>query len=249
MSSGKSKAEFVADVLNKTLYQLVIRCTRSEGVRNYFDVGVVAYGGAGVGSGFKGPLASGVLHSLSAIEANVLRVEERKRKVDDGAGGLFEQVVKFPVWFEPTHNGGTPMCDGLREAAAVLVKWCDSHPNSYPPTIIHVTDGQSSDGDPSNIAEDIKLISTNDGPCLMFNLHIDTGTGETLMFPNNQANLPDTFSKLLFRMSSEFPPHLIHTAKEKGHNVGPDSRFFAYRSGIEGIVDFFDIGTRAENLR
>ena len=52
LESGQTKAEFVADVLNKTLYQLVIRCTRSEGVRNYFDVGVIGYGGKGVYSAF-----------------------------------------------------------------------------------------------------------------------------------------------------------------------------------------------------
>jgi len=39
MSSGKSKAEFVADALNRTLVNLVTRCTKSEGVRDYFEVG------------------------------------------------------------------------------------------------------------------------------------------------------------------------------------------------------------------
>jgi hypothetical protein len=44
METEQTKAQFVADVLNKTLYQLVIRCTRPEGVRNYFDVGVISDG-------------------------------------------------------------------------------------------------------------------------------------------------------------------------------------------------------------
>ena len=39
MSSGKSKAEFVSDALNRTLMNLVTRCTKSEGVRDYFEVG------------------------------------------------------------------------------------------------------------------------------------------------------------------------------------------------------------------
>ena len=38
MSSGRSKAEFVADALNRTLVNLVTRCSKSEGVRDYFDV-------------------------------------------------------------------------------------------------------------------------------------------------------------------------------------------------------------------
>ncbi len=43
MPSGKTKADFVADVLNKTIYQLIIRSTKADGVRNYFDLGVLAY--------------------------------------------------------------------------------------------------------------------------------------------------------------------------------------------------------------
>ena len=53
METEQTKAQFVADVLNKTLYQLVIRCTRADGVRNYFEVGVIAYGDS-VRSGFSG---------------------------------------------------------------------------------------------------------------------------------------------------------------------------------------------------
>jgi hypothetical protein len=57
MDTEQTKAQFVADVLNKTLYQLVIRCTRADGlrheVRNYFDLGVIAYGDS-VRAGFGG---------------------------------------------------------------------------------------------------------------------------------------------------------------------------------------------------
>lgn len=249
MESGQSKSQFVADVLNKTLYQLIIRCTRADGVRNYFDVGVVAYGGSGIRSGFGGELASGFLHPLSDIERNPLRVEERSKRVPDGAGGLVDQSVKFPVWFDPISNGGTPMCDALRKTAEVMVQWCDGHQKSYPPTVIHVTDGQSTDGDPEQIGEHLRMISTEDGQCLLFNLHIDTSGAQAIIFPAAEAGLPDVYSRLLFRMSSPFPAHLLGAAKEKGYSPSSESRFFGYKAGYEAIVDFFDIGTRASNLR
>jgi hypothetical protein len=77
LDTGQSKADFVADVLNKTIYQLIIRCTRADGVRNYFDIGVLAYGGNGVSSGFGGELHGSHIHPISSIEAKPLRIEER----------------------------------------------------------------------------------------------------------------------------------------------------------------------------
>src|SRR6266699_1983369 len=85
--TGRSKADFVADVLNKTLYTLITTCSKADGVRNYFDVGVIAYGGTEVVSGFGGALSDGIVHPISAISENTLRVEERQKKVDAGAGG------------------------------------------------------------------------------------------------------------------------------------------------------------------
>lgn len=250
MSYGRSKAEFVADVLNRTLVQIITRATRNEGVRNYFDVGVIGYSGSTVGPGFGGALKAQVMHSLSDVEANPLRVEDRKKKVDDGAGSIIEQSVKFPVWFEPKNDGGTPMCDAMRMAAEVLAGWCDAHPASYPPTLIHVTDGQSTDGDPSAITEAIRQISTRDGECLLFNLHVDSGEGQGFAFPPSENGLPDTFSKMLFRMSSLFPSHLVPAAQSLGYSqASSESRFFAYKQGVEGIADFFNIGTQASNLR
>ncbi len=274
MASGKTKAEFVADVLNKTIYQLVIRSERADGVRDYFDLGVIAYGGHGVGSGFggaltgnaihpepekqidfgvnlifDGDLASNVMHPLSAVQKNPLRIDTRNKKVDDGAGGLVEQSIKFPVWFNPRCNGGTPMCEALTKVASVLIEWCNSHEHSYPPTVIHVTDGQSTDGDPEQISQQLQQISTNDGPVLLFNLHIDAGGGTDQIFPSSESSLPNAESKLLFRCSSQFPPLLLKAASEKGYQVSAESKFFGYRAGVEVIVDFFEIGTRASEMR
>ncbi|RNF35330.1 vWA domain-containing protein [Paracoccus methylarcula] len=248
METEQTKARFVADVLNKTLYQLIIRCTRAEGVRDYFDVGVIAYGDS-IRSGFAGALAGKILHPLSDVEANPLRIEERVKRVSDGAGGLVDQPTKFPVWFDPTSSGGTPMTAAMRTAAEAIAEWCDSHQNSYPPTIIHVTDGASTDGDPSEIVTALKQMSTNDGECLLFNLHISTAGGQPSVFPSSESGL-DEHGRLLFRLSSGFPEHLVQAAREKEYDsVSSESRFFGYKAGYEAIVDFFDIGTRASNLR
>jgi hypothetical protein len=231
-ASEKTKAQFVSDVLNRTLLNLVTRCTKADGVRDYFEVGVIGYGNQGAENGLSGELSTQVLSPISVFERSPVRIEERKRKIDDGAGGIVEQSVKFPIWFEPVANGGTPMCAAIQRAAEVLAAWCDTHPDSYPPTVLHVTDGESTDGD-----------------VLMLNLHVSAMSGNPISFPAAESGLPDAFAKLLFRMSSPLPEHLIQITQEKGHKVSFESRGYIFNAEAGEIAEFFDIGTRASQLR
>jgi len=249
MASGKSKAEFVADALNRTLANLIVRCSKAEGVRNYFEIGIIGYGGSGVGNEFSGVLGANVLNPISAIEQNPVRVEDRKKKMDDGAGGILETSIKFPVWFEPKASGGTPMREALARAAEELVAWCDAHPDCYPPTVLHVTDGESNDGDPEEIAAHLSQIRTDDGEVLILNLHVSALQVDRINFPSNESGLPDAYAKMLFRMSSQLPEHLIPVAKAMGHTVDAGSRGFMFNAEAGEVVDFFDIGTRASQLR
>lgn len=248
-ASERTKAQIVADVLNKTLMQLVTRCIKSDGVRAYFDIGVIGYGESGAQNALHGSLASQILNPISAIEANPLRVEERRRKVDDGAGGIVEQTVKFPVWFEPKSSGGTPMCAAITRAAEELAAWCDAHPNSYPPTVLHITDGESTDGDPEALSDTLRQFQTLDGNILLLNLHVSSQASASVTFPASETGLPDQYAKLLFRMSSQLPEHLVKVAQEKGHAVSLESRGYIFNAEAPEIVDFFDIGTRASQLR
>jgi hypothetical protein len=248
MASGRSKAEFVADALNRNLASLVIRCTKSEGVRDYFDIGVIGYG-AGVGNGLSGSLGTQVLNPISAIERSPTRVEDRKKRMDDGAGGIVETTVKFPIWFEPKAANGTPMREALTKAAEELAAWCDAHPESYPPTLLHITDGESGDGDPEQVAQHLARIRTNDGEVLVLNIHVSSQGFEPVRFPSSESGLPDAYARMLFRMSSVLPPHLAAVAKEKGIGVGPEARGFMLNAEAAEVVDFFDIGTRASQLR
>jgi uncharacterized protein YegL len=246
--SGRSKAQIVADVLNKTLYTLVTNCSKADGVRNYFDVGVIAYGGADVGTGFGGALSNGIVHAISAIGDSPLRVEERAKKVDDGAGGIIEQKTKFPIWFDPKNSGGTPMKAALTKALEVVADWCDAHKTSYPPTILHVTDGQSTDGGPEEVAAGLHQISTDDGQCLLFNLHVTSGGGQEIVFPVSDSGLADEYSRMLFRISSPLPGHLAKFTGDKGYTVTDGSRGFIFNGDPKCIVDFFEIGTRPKMI-
>ena len=247
--SERTKAQIVADVLNKTLMQLVTRCAKADGIRDYFDIGVIGYGGGGASNALTGVLSNKVLNPISQIEGSPMRIEERSRKVDDGAGGIIEQAVKFPVWFEPQAVGGTPMCAAITKAAEELAVWCDAHPNSYPPTVLHITDGESTDGTPELLADGLRQFQTADGNILLLNLHVSSLAATAISFPASDVGLPDQYAKLLYRMSSQLPSHLVKVAQEKGRTVSSESRGYIFNADTADIVDFFDIGTRPAQLR
>jgi len=244
LNGGQSKAAFLADVLNKTLYTIIASCSKADGVRDYFHVGVIAYSGEDARNGFQGALGEEPLHVVSRLAETPLRVETRTKKVAGPNGDVAEQSVRFPIWFEPHSRGKTAMCAGFDAAIDILQQWCAAHPSAFPPTVLHVTDGHPSDGNPEPMADRLKSLATRDGACLLFNLHVDTGDGEPLIFPNDERVIKDRFGKALFRMSSLLPPHAIEAAARKGYDVRPGARGFVYNAGIEAIADFFDIGTR-----
>jgi hypothetical protein len=248
--NGKRKADALADAMNRLLQNLVIKCTRSEGPWDYYDVGVIGYGSdRKIGPAFGGLLADRDLVKLSEVANNPLRVEERTRSEDDGAGGLVERKVKFLVWFEPTAESGTPMCEAFRYAHGVLAQWTSSHPDSYPPTLINLTDGESTDGDPRSVANSIQQLTTNDGNTLVFNLHLSAHPAPPIQYPDSETMLPDDFARKLFAMSSTLPPGLVDAAKNAHFAVNAQSRGFVFNADLVDLIKFLDIGTRPINMR
>lgn len=155
---GKRKADGVADATNKLLQNLVLKCAKEEGIRDYFHVGVIGYSGSGVGPAFGGALAGRELVPISEIGNSPARLDERTQERDDGAGGILKVQIKFPIWFDPMANGGTPMCQALTKARDVLEGWLRQHPDAFPPIVVNITDGEASDGDPSAIASSLKQL-------------------------------------------------------------------------------------------
>jgi hypothetical protein len=245
---GLSKAQMLSDVMNRLFSEMILKCSKTEGVRNYFEMGVIGYDGTiGVVNPLPGELVGNWINPVSLFETNPLRLEERMKKIPDGAGGVIETSIRFPVWFDPIAQGGTPMCAALTMAYDILNGWCENHPNAYPPLLVHVTDGQSTDGDPEGIAKDIQQLSTKDGNVLVFNIHLSKQGGREVMFPSSVKDLPDSYAEKLFNMSSRLPENIVNLARnEEIVGVSSESRGFAYQvSDLASLVAFLDIGTRA----
>ncbi|MDE2483274.1 MAG: VWA domain-containing protein [bacterium] len=244
---SKSKAESVSDAINRIVQNLVIQCSKNEGVFDYFCVSVIGYGKA-VESGFRGALAGRPFASTSELEANPARLETRMQRIPDGAGGLVDVPVKLSVWFDPVASGPTPMCQALDAAYQLAAGWLQRNPAGYPPIVMNLTDGEATDGDPRIGAARLTSLASSDGNLLLFNVHISTQQGHTALFPANDYALVDDFAKSLFAMSSPLPDSMLKHASTMELPVQPGSRGFIFNADIVSVIQFLEIGTRPSNM-
>jgi hypothetical protein len=240
----KPKAEGVADGINRLLQNLVLKCAKGDGIRDYFHVGVIGYGGR-VGWALGGKLAGQKLVPISVIANNPLKVEQRTRRVDDGAGGLVEQKFKFPVWFEAVAGGRTPMCQALTEAAQAVSEFIAAYPGSFPPLVINISDGKPTDGHPELPASKLRNLTTSDGNVLVFNAHVSSTPARPIEFPSQESELPVPEARILFKISSVLPPKLREAARSEGFRVDDNTRGFVFNADLVSVIRFLDIGTRA----
>ncbi len=245
----QQKATGVSDTMNRWLQELSIKCAKSEGVRDYYHVGVIGYGKK-VGPCFDGEFVGQDMVPISQIADNPARLEERSKKVPDGAGGLMDQNIRFPVWFDPTADGGTPMCRAASEAERILNDWLTAHPDCYPPIVIHITDGEATDGDPTERIRQLTNMSSSDGNVMLFNIHLSANPNATpISFPDSADDLPDDYSKMLFETASPLSPTMRALAKEHGFSPSESARAFVLNADMVLLVQAIDIGTRPANLR
>jgi len=245
----QAKANGVADTMNRWFQELSIKCAKSDGVRDYYHVGVVGYGKR-VGPCVNGAGPGNEMVPVSYIAENPTRLEERTKKISDGAGGLLDQTIRFPVWFDPIADGGTPMCRAAGEAERVLTEWLTAHPDCFPPIVIHITDGESTDGNPKDRIQALTNLASSDGNVMLFNIHLsDNPNASPITFPDSVDDLPDEYSKMLFETSSLLSPTMRALAKEYGIKTSDSSRGFVLNADMVMLVQAIDIGTRPANLR
>ncbi len=244
-----SRSEAVADQINGLLYELVQKCTKTLGElpRPYFAVSVVGYGTDSggrpmVGSALSGQLTSQPWAWSGDLAQHPLRLEERHRATPTGP-----QRYVTPIWVEPKGEGGTPMCKALDYAGRLVKPWCDQYPESFPPIVINLSDGEATDGDPLEWARRLTSLQTADGNVLFFNLEIG-GTGTPSLFAPTPPAGASQQTRLLFEMSSVLPPFMLDIARSQGFEVGPGARGFGSNADFRSVVTFLNVGTSVGHL-
>lgn len=234
-----TKMQAVADVVNRILREIYLRCQNGTEVRDYFHVGIIGYGG----------LVRNLLDNnaqpvpVSQLEERTIRIEQRKRSYPDGAGGLIELEEDFPIWLEQYAGGNTPMCAALNRAGKMIETWVAEHPDSFPPLVFNITDGQANDeGNPLDFADRLRSIGGSDGNALLFNLHLSSTAADPDLFPDCAPDY-DPFALQLYNMSSELPEGFLPIARESYPHVKDGARGFAFNTDLVALINFLNIGT------
>jgi hypothetical protein len=141
------------------------------------------------------------------------------------------------------------MCQAFTLAHDVLARWLPQHPDSFPPIVINITDGEATDGDPSTAADALRSLATSDGSVLLFNVHLSAKGAKPIEFPDSADQLPDQHAQLMFELSSPLTPTMRTVAQQEGYTVAEGSRGFVFNADMIAVIKFLDIGTRPSNLR
>lgn len=243
-----TKAAAVARIINMFVDELVNRCRREEGVRDYFDIAVIEYSGDGVV-----PLIDGKGGFITPSELVKTPVETATahilRRLPDGS--QVTSAVGRRQWIKPKAYGDTPMGAALKEAERLVRVWCSRPANakSFPPMILNITDGEASDAcyrELCDCADSIGSTGTADGNTLLINIHLAAAEkpGPAIRFPSRPEDIPSNpYARLLWDMSGDMPECYNGIISGAGSTGEPPFRAMAYNCAVNELFAIMTIGS------
>ena len=244
MGGGRKHAK-AAEVVNKALETLLSRSVKAD----YFEIAIIGYGSK-VGSVFDAQDRVKIRDLGSTA-----KLEEVEISYPDDNGGTITQTVSQRVWLKPVASGGTPMCEALDHTHDLVKAWLEDKQRdreyAFPPVVINITDGESSDGNPIEPARRILELKNEEGNVLLINVHLSSKPASPIEYPDSEEQLDvlkDQYANQLFLMSSTLPEYMRNSpaAKAQGYRLRELARGFVYNADINSLTTFIDIGTHSE---
>jgi len=209
-TSTDSRAHELARAINRFLATLVLVNTTPDCVIDRLDIAVIGYGSDDEGNpivepAFTGPLAGRELVSIKEVADGPGRIDKMWPGIK-GEGGTPEAVL-VPVWIDAKTQGNSPRCNAIVKACELIDGWIASHPQSFPPIVINISDGEvGGDLDPIPYADALKQRATHDGNVLFFTCCLSWAPGDKLLFPGNRELIPNAIAGL-FLICQAFCPN------------------------------------------
>lgn len=223
-----TKGEYLARITNESIDQVILSCEKGDEIRAYFEIGVIGYGDK--------------VEEMLPIQTVIDLANNPKKMIKRELDGV---EIQAPIWLDdPTREANTDMAKGFAKAREVLNAWCADHKASFPPVLIHVSDGMWTEGSPVALAQEMQQeVYTDDGPVVIMNIHISSEDSAPLTFPDEEPT-GDQHAAALFQMSSVLPDSFLERAKEKYPSVAAGARGYMFNANPDDLSKFFDIGTR-----
>jgi len=243
----RSMIELVEDSVNNLLYSMALsHCVTGEEVRDRMHLAVLTYGGDDVVNWALEPSAgSGGFCRAGGDDGWVTGYRHTSTYESDG------EQVEMPIWICLHASGSTPMLAAIKGVASIVEAHCVAYPDSFPPTVINISDGEPTDaGVPVDwnalveASEDIRSYSTNQGSVLLCNVHLDPlGLGARLEYPDSPG--PERHQRGLWEMSSVMPAEIISAifASSDADTFGA-RRFYVYNADLPAFEKFLQFGTQ-----
>ncbi len=238
----------VADAINNILEELVNSATRDDGVRDYFEVALIGYGGDETFL-WENNLKGKSFAKISEIKDNA----SQKTYVVENIirGKIFEEEHVQLLWLTPKAMNNTPMRGAFKTAEKEIKTWVSNHPDSFPPIVINITDGQANDVTSENdmlyASQEIKNIETSDGNSIVINIHLSNG-GQQVIFPSDLSEIAhlNNYAQMLFKMSSVVPQYWNQNIQDvfKKQSIGKDIVGMGVNVNMLGLAKMLNIGTR-----
>ncbi len=247
-----SKAEAVTIIASAILTELIDRCHRIEGLRNYYDVAVIGYGNDTVEM-LLGEEDFISIERLARRECTSHRISYEV-ELPNGESRIVEHNTS--LWFEPKAEGNTPMYEALLKALTLVERWClhEQNRDSFPPIVVNITDGEMSDCNPSELLDISTIIrrqATNDGNTLLLNIHIEPSVKtKALIFPTKEELQGASAATRLFAEASSVMPELFNQdiIRLKGEGYKPPFIGMGYNANILELLSIINIGSRSGPL-
>ncbi len=252
----KSLAQIVSDMINDLLNELIGRCTKSEGIRDYFEVCVIGYGQDSKHANilWENNLKNKDWVSISELKNNAMY--EKRTVAKTIRGKTKTQVMDVPYWFKPKSTSLTPMCNAFEKTYELLRRWIKEKGNegSYPPVVINITDGIQTDCSKEELiesAQKVQALNTRDGHVLVLNCHLSSSNKLTVKFPLSNSELENRYSLQLYEMSSIMPESFNNeiSSIRRDNDIYNDYRGMVFNANMDDLFSFIDIGTSGSTQR
>jgi hypothetical protein len=230
-----TKANKLAESVNEIIFETGLKSIASNGeLKNRFELSVVGYGAnsESVEPAWEGNLQDRWVVSIGDVFANAIGEENG-----------------IPIWVRPKAGRDTPMTKAFENAYRICEAWINwgNHKDCHPPIVINISDGAATDSGNSdiklkNIVNNLKSLGTNYGNVNIFNIHISSGGGDSILYPTTLGNHTQQ-AALLFELSTNLTDKMVALANNKGYNAQRGSKGYIYNGTARNLVDFLQIGS------